>query len=209
MINQILSRNVSLDFIAKRPIISHVGTALVITSPLCFAIIRRPTRIYDIVTKVDEYGYPLSEQHSCFESGGSSFRFLTFIFLTVQLVGMSAYSWVTARHSLYFEAVNINRSYLFRIGVLTFTAIMFSVKQGFLEGNGKLQWNESKSSYSEVTAFIMESTCLVSPPLIFVLRPILKKCLSELSSRPASVVRQNSDSVNGISSLGSSSCYAM
>ena len=89
---------------------------------------------------------------------------------------------------------------------MTFTAIMFSVKQGFLEGNGKLQWNESKSSYSEVTAFIMESTCLVSPPLIFVLRPILKKCLSELSSRPASVAHHNSDIMNGISSLGSSSC---
>ena len=86
---------------------------------------------------------------------------------------------------------------------------MFSAKQGFLEGNGKLQWISVESSYSEVIAFIVESACIVSPPLIFVLRPILKKCLSELSSRPASVVRQNSDSVNGISSLGSSSCYAM
>lgn len=86
---------------------------------------------------------------------------------------------------------------------------MFSAKQGFLEGNGKLQWISVESSYSEVIAFVVESACIVSPPLIFVLRPILKKCLSELSSRPASVVRQNSDSVNGISSLGSSSCYPM
>ena len=151
----------------------------------------------------------MSVVHSCFESGGSSIRSFAFVCVSVQWVGMSAYSWVTARHSLYFEAVNINRSYLFRIGVLTFTAIMFSAKQGFLEGNGKLQWNESKSSYSEVTAFIMESACFVSPPLIFVLRPILKKCLSELSSRPASVIRQNSDSVIAISSLGSSSSYPM
>ena len=206
MINQVVDGNVSPDIFAKRPIISHVGTALVITSPLCFAIIRRPTRIYDIVTKVDEYGYPLSEQHSCFESGGSSFRFLVFVFLTVQLVGMSAYSWVTARHSLYYEALSINRTYLFRLGILTFTVIMFSVKQGFLEGNGKLQWISVESSYSEVIAFIVESACIVSPPLIFVLRPILKKCLSELSSRPASVAHHNSDIMNGISSLGSSSC---
>ena len=206
MINQVVDGNVSPDIFAKRPIISHVGTALVITSPLFFAIIRRPTRIYDIVTKVDEYGYPLSEQHSCFESGGSSFRFLVFVFLTVQLVGMSAYSWVTARHSLYYEALSINRTYLFRLGILTFTVIMFSVKQGFLEGNGKLQWISVESSYSEVMAFIVESACIVSPPLIFVLRPILKKCLSELSSRPASVAHHNSDVMNGISSLGSSSC---
>merc|ERR1719444_538258 len=51
---------ISTDFIAKRPIISHIATALVIISPLCFALIRRPTRFYDLVTKVDENGYPLS-----------------------------------------------------------------------------------------------------------------------------------------------------
>ena len=76
----------------------------------------------------------MSVVHSCFESGGSSIRSFAFVCVSVQWVGMSAYSWVTTRHSLYFEAVNINRSYLFRIGVLTFTAIMFSAKQGFLEG---------------------------------------------------------------------------
>ena len=192
MINQILSHDVSLDFLAKRPITSHVGTALFILCPSLIWILCTPARVYDVVVEVDEYGYILSEIHSCFKTGGSSNRFFVMLFVTVQYLVMAVYSWFTVRQSSYYEALNINRCYFFRLGIFMLSTVMSVYYEGLLGENGKVELMlMMQSTFTEVVGFILISGCVILPPLIFALCPILKKCFTELALKNMIVAPQS------------------
>ena len=170
------------SYLTNQPAISHIITALFISSPALFWISCRPTRVYDIVTEVDEFGYSLNEIHSCFDSTDSSLRVFLMLHVVIQYIMMAAYSWVTKRHSSLNEVVDINRCYFFRLGTLATSVVFFFYKEGLLGENGKLQWLVDQSGMARGIGFILACVCVISPPSIFILCPILKRCFAELAS---------------------------
>ena len=185
----------------NRPAFFQFFFALSISFPSLLWTIWRPTKLYDEVIEIDEFGFPLSEVHTCFESGDTFYRMYLILSVAAQFALMTVYSWVTARYSFYYEAVNISRCYSFRIGIFVLSQILFVYKEGLLGENGKVQWLVVNSTYTSILSFIFFAIFAVLPPIIFCLYPILKRALDELASEPINVVIETSRAMKPLSSI--------
>ena len=167
--------------LATRSALTYIGFAFLIFSPLLFWTMFQPTKLYDIVADSDEFGYVLNEFHSCFKTDHSILHIYMIMSIVAQPFFCLLYSWLTVRRFSCFEAINIFRCYCFRVGTFVLLLVWFVYEEGLFNEEGKLQWMVMKSMYMWIFAGLLYIFVIISPSLMFVLYPILRRCLNELN----------------------------